>query len=153
MIVVGILLIVVGIAFALTKSRGAEAAGLQAFKINVTGQAWLILIVLGVGILGAVWWFDFDHANVKDPAGDVPVTVTPEADFDESTPEEPYTFGEDGDLDELWLACEAGAMQACDDLYQDSPVGSEYELMGATCGFRFDDPPEFCVDAPMSAVG
>lgn len=46
----------------------------------------------------------------------------------------PWTFGDDPRLDELWTACEAGYMRACDELYLDAPVGSEYERFGATCG-------------------
>jgi hypothetical protein len=86
---------------------------------------------------------------VKATADDVVVTVEPQAEFEESHETEPYTFGDDEHFDALAFECEAGQMQSCDDLYQESPVGSEYELYGATCGGRFDDPPEFCVDAPI----
>lgn len=153
LVALGCVLILIGVVMAFTKSRGAESAGLQAFKVNFTGQAWLLIIVLGVGTVAAGWWFDFQHANnqSKDPASDVPLTIVDESSFAESFADEPYTFGDDGDLDALWLDCEAGAMQACDDLYQDSPVDSEYEFFGGTCGLRFEaaDAPEFCVDAPI----
>jgi hypothetical protein len=33
-------------------------------------------------------------------------------------------------------ACEAGDMEACDDLYWESPVGSDDERFGDTCGGR-----------------
>ena len=46
-------------------------------------------------------------------------------------------YGEDADLDRLWDSCAAGNAQACDDLYLESPVGSEYEEYGDTCGDRF----------------
>jgi hypothetical protein len=88
---------------------------------------------------------------MKDPASETPVSTMSEAAFEESFADEPYAFGDDGDLDQLWLSCESGAMQACDDLYQQSPVGSEYETFGATCGeiFEMENAPEFCVDAPI----
>ncbi|HSL58661.1 MAG TPA: DUF2510 domain-containing protein [Acidimicrobiales bacterium] len=47
-------------------------------------------------------------------------------------------YGDDPALDALWDACEAGDGQACDDLYLRTPIGSEYEEFGATCGGRFD---------------
>lgn len=62
---------------------------------------------------------------------------------------ESFTFGDDAALDALWQACSAGDGQACDDLYWDSPIDSEYEAFGNTCGYRFPeaDAPGTCVDA------
>ncbi|MEV7971689.1 DUF4190 domain-containing protein [Cellulomonas sp. NPDC089187] len=45
-------------------------------------------------------------------------------------------YGDDPELDALWGACDAGDGDACNDLYFDSPVGSEYEEFGDTCGGR-----------------
>ena len=45
-------------------------------------------------------------------------------------------YGDDPFLDDLHDACTAGDMQACDDLYWQSPIGSEYEAFAATCGER-----------------
>jgi S1-C subfamily serine protease len=45
-----------------------------------------------------------------------------------------YTYGDDAYLDELWDACAAGDMAACDELYWITPVGSAYEAFGSTCG-------------------
>ncbi len=56
---------------------------------------------------------------------------------------EPNAYGDDPALDRMWDGCEAGDMQACDDLYLDSPFGSEYEAFGNTCGNRSDGT-EFC---------
>ena len=50
-----------------------------------------------------------------------------------------FTLGDSPWLDELWNACSEGAMEECDLLYEDSPVGSEYEEFGRTCGWRVDD--------------
>lgn len=41
-------------------------------------------------------------------------------------------------LDVLSQGCYEGNGQSCDVLYQVSPVGSDYEAYGATCGARFD---------------
>jgi hypothetical protein len=48
------------------------------------------------------------------------------------------SYGDDPAFDALWDACEAGSGSACDDLYMDSPAGSEYEDFGLTCGNRVD---------------
>ena len=37
------------------------------------------------------------------------------------------SYGDDPELDALWDACEGGDAVACDDLFWQSPVGSEYE--------------------------
>ncbi len=49
------------------------------------------------------------------------------------------TRGDNATLDTLWDDCEAGDGEACDTLYFTSPVGSEYETFGSTCGNRFED--------------
>jgi hypothetical protein len=54
-------------------------------------------------------------------------------------------YGEDAVLDALWDACAAEDWEACDDLYRDSPLGSEYEEFGDTCGYRTAGE-EWCVD-------
>lgn len=58
--------------------------------------------------------------------------------FDE---DEPQNYGDDSYLDGLYDDCEAGDDTACDDLYYESPIGSEYEDFGQTCGDR--DPGAF----------
>lgn len=42
-------------------------------------------------------------------------------------PGEPMTRGSSAGLDALWTACEGGDAEACDLLYSESPVDSEYE--------------------------
>ena len=57
-------------------------------------------------------------------------------------------YGDDAGLDALWDACEAGDLQACDDLYRYSPIGSVYEAFGDSCGDRQPtDTGNWCVDA------
>jgi hypothetical protein len=48
----------------------------------------------------------------------------------------PDTYGSVPDLDELVDLCRDGSAADCDQLYMDSPVGSAYEVFGATCGAR-----------------
>ena len=56
-------------------------------------------------------------------------------------------YGSDPELDILWDACEAGDGAACDDLFFQSPIDSEYEAFGDTCGRRFAQSPGFCAEA------
>ncbi len=50
---------------------------------------------------------------------------------DRTGPAEDY--GDDEVLDLLWDQCEDGNPQACDALYRDAPIGSDYEQYGRTC--------------------
>ncbi|MDH3303170.1 MAG: hypothetical protein OES24_21920 [Acidimicrobiia bacterium] len=50
--------------------------------------------------------------------------------------EGPDTLGDDPALDSLWLACEEGSGAACDELFEQAPVGSEYARFGVSCGDR-----------------
>lgn len=40
---------------------------------------------------------------------------------------EPGAYGDDETLDKLWDACEEGSLEACEELFWDSPIDSEYE--------------------------
>ena len=48
-------------------------------------------------------------------------------------------FGDDPVLDLLVEQCRRGNNQACDELHVTSPIGSEYEEYGRTCGGRAPD--------------
>lgn len=48
----------------------------------------------------------------------------------------PKRRGDAAGLDALWDACEQGFGQACDDLFDQAPMASEYEDFGVTCGRR-----------------
>lgn len=54
---------------------------------------------------------------------------------EEPEPDEDWMSG-DAHLDALYVACDEGEMGACDDLYWESPVGSDHEAFGDTCGGR-----------------
>ncbi|NQV07147.1 hypothetical protein HQ535_11385 [bacterium] len=70
-------------------------------------------------------------------AGEMPSDFT-ELAMPRGSVDGPYTYGDDGDLDGMWDACEAGSGEACDDLFFQSPLGSEYEAFGNTCGNRME---------------
>ena len=56
-------------------------------------------------------------------------------------------YGSDAGLDALWDGCLAGDGAACDDLYFQAPIGSEYEEYGDTCGGRYEVSPGLCETA------
>lgn len=58
---------------------------------------------------------------------DESATPEPEVTEEPEARAEPGTYGSDAALDALYDECEAGDTLACDDLYWDSPFGSEYE--------------------------
>jgi hypothetical protein len=53
-------------------------------------------------------------------------------------------FGDDPTLDRLYRECEAGNFQSCDDLYDRTDAGTEYNEFGDTCGNR-NAPDTYCV--------
>lgn len=64
-----------------------------------------------------------------------------------TTTTEPYTYGDDAALDALWDLCTGEDWQACDDLYLQSAVGSDYEYYGDTCGNKYEaGTTNYCVD-------
>jgi len=81
---------------------------------------------------------DPDPTDGPDPSssGDIP----PPAD-------EPDGLGDDEVLDELAQDCYDGDMQACDDLFSESPLDSEYETYGDTCAGRQPENSGYCTVA------
>ena len=67
----------------------------------------------------------------------------------------PDDLGDDPALDQLADDCYRGDMQACDDLYWDSAIGSAYEDYGNTCGGRVPEGVFNCVelDDPVPGTG
>jgi hypothetical protein len=59
-------------------------------------------------------------------------------------PEIVDAYGSDPKLDALWDECEEGDGDACDRLYFQAPIGSEYEEFGYSCGHRVASPLDFC---------
>ena len=51
----------------------------------------------------------------------------------------PVAEGDDPILDLLVEQCRRGNNQACDELFTDSPAGSEYSIYGQTCGNRLPE--------------
>jgi hypothetical protein len=62
-------------------------------------------------------------------------TATP-ADSLVRRPGEPFTYGDDAELDRLWDECAATGTDVCDELFNRSPEASEYEAFATSCGGR-----------------
>ena len=71
-------------------------------------------------------------ASADDPPGSASAADVPEPE----AATELADYGTDAALDRLADDCEAEDFGACDDLYQQSPLGSTYEPYGDTCGGR-----------------
>ncbi|HMQ25567.1 MAG TPA: hypothetical protein PKA98_06240 [Acidimicrobiales bacterium] len=76
-----------------------------------------------------------------------PTSAPPEGSGFEHTAAALRALGDSPELDAKALACFHADLTACDDLYVGSPDGSLYEVYGATCGARLDQPTNrLCVD-------
>jgi len=125
---VGVLLIIAGVVFAWI-GKGAEDGGLQAFKVNVSGKSWLILVVLGAALI-------VTERSLPDKQQAAP---------DEQTLDTFETDGAEFDYDRLsllWDQCGAGDDVSCNDLYAESPADSDWEDYGSTCADRAPAPTE-----------
>lgn len=89
--------------------------------LSILGASVLVLAAAG----GAIWWLVGDRAD------------------SEISESEAMSYGSNDEWDALWDRCEAGALSACDQLYRVSPVGSDYEDFGGSCGNRGGSP-GFC---------
>lgn len=67
--------------------------------------------------------------------------------------EAPENLGDDSTLDQLADQCYAEDWAACDDLYFDSDIGSDYEDYGSTCAQRTDATYGGCEDEYGSGSG
>jgi hypothetical protein len=70
--------------------------------------------------------------STLDPALDPSASASPSTEAGNL----PRRRGDDPTLDALYDQCALGSGQACDDLFDRSPVGSEYESFAITCGNR-----------------
>jgi hypothetical protein len=69
-------------------------------------------------------------------------------DFQAPDPPPAATPDQGAELTALAQDCYEGSMEACDDVFRDSPLGSELEDYGNTCGGRMPEPRgRYCVNA------
>ena len=100
-----------------------------------TSAVWDRIDEPAVGYVADIYVDTGDEPAPQPPCpDDIPLVPTPEASDPPARPAPPSP----DPLDQLRAECEAGDYAACDQLYSDSPVGSDYEYFGSTCGERFD---------------
>jgi len=78
------------------------------------------------------------------PATPAPTPSAPKPPAPSQEPERPAVigpdkYGDDPALDALWDLCEDGDYQACEDLYFDSPLNSEYEAFALSSMDMMDE--------------
>jgi hypothetical protein len=98
-----------------------------------------VLIAIGVGVLAVIIVL-----VVLLSGDDKKSDVTTNDNL--PTADSPEGLGDDPALDALAQNCFDGDMQACDDLYLQSDFDSDYEDYGNTCGGRFPDNTDYCVN-------
>src|SRR5699024_7797736 len=104
---------------------------------GVRSGRWMAWTGMVLGVLGiiawialiALWGWMRDSIEANGVLHDDSVTterqlINPDVD----------SYGDDAFLDMLWDGCAAGDMVACDDLFVESPLWSEYEDFGYECG-------------------
>lgn len=125
-VVLGSILVLAGLFFAF-KGIAVDKAGADGLKsFSVTGPSWLILVAIGAGVIvGGTYLWKGENAT--------PQEISP------TTTAEPFDYGDDPVLDALYDSCEAGSMGDCDDLYANSPAGSNYEVFGSWCGYATEE--------------
>lgn len=89
-----------------------------------TAMAW---VGLAFGLVATVVWTAVVTASVM-------ASVEISEAFEDVMETSQSTYGDDPYLDGLWDACDQGDMVACDDLFNESPLGSDYESFGESCG-------------------
>jgi len=87
---------------------------------------WSLIIVVLLLLFGCSAEYQEAATTVpREPARvDAP---EPEKVRPQPEPDIPYTYGDDRFFDRLWDQCEDGDFDACDELFWESPAGSEYE--------------------------
>ena len=120
-----------------TAQQWSGAGPLGAPPAKKSSTTMIALIVAGVLVLagiGAAVWFGLRG----DDSGVPPAT------------QEPTGLGSDPVMDRYAQECYDGDMEACDDLFRESPVDSAYETYGGTCAGRQPvavSEEIYCVDA------
>ena len=136
----------------------AGPGGPQPKRSNSTLVALIIAAVVILAAIGVALFLVFNRDDPRPAAGSATdgatTSTTPSTDGTSSPPssssapsgdgasgvppagEPPEGLGGDPVLDQYAQSCYDGDMAACDLLYDESEVGSDYETYGGTCGGR-----------------
>lgn len=139
-----IILHVVGLVLA-SQSLSTIRANPGQFSGDGMAKAARILSIVGL-VLSAIAAVVLILVFVVFGAATTTTITELEDSLEESITSDAFTYGDDPTLDELWDACEAGDGSACDDLFFSSPVDSEYEEFGDTCGYRVEAGTVLCAE-------
>lgn len=109
--------------------------------------------LVGCDVLYAISPVDSDAEAYGSTCGgrndEVDGECSTEYDWTLPAAQDPGDLGADDALDRLVDECQAGDLADCDDLYFDSPIDSDYEAYGATCGGRL---PAAAVDEALEVL-
>ncbi len=146
LVVLGAGLVIVGLLFAFGGPGAVKAGGSALKSVSLEGPAWLMLVGIGVGVVlfaGYIDHLERTGATLDKTAETLPDAPPTTPVVDEPSGD-PFTYGDDEELDAMWDDCDKGVWAACDDLYLSSPLGSDYEWFGASCGELIPDPIDYC---------
>ena len=120
----------------MTEPTSTSSSSLQYKGAGFTGPPWAVLaalvIVAVAALVGLSLWL-----GGGDDEQPTPTTTSTSTTTTTTTIAAPFV---DPYLNDLYVACvELGELGACDELYAVSPVGSEYEFAGSTCGYITDE--------------
>ncbi|MDO5080248.1 hypothetical protein [Buchananella hordeovulneris] len=101
----------------------------------------LAVLLLVVGLAFAAWQVGDDAPK---PAPTPTLNAVTPVDEEVLQWREMPVPGWDAALDRLWLACEEGQLQACDELAAEAPQKSAYRGFAETCGGRRSPSGERC---------
>lgn len=133
----GIAAIVLGI-FARNRAKEVGGAGLAMAGI-ITGAAAIVISLVWALVVGAI--FSQVDADLRDTLDNLEQIDRIDAPAPPASADDPDTStyapeGDDPEMQRLIDQCAANDMDACNDLYLQTPLGSEAEEFGATCGAR-----------------
>jgi hypothetical protein len=136
----GIAAIVLGV-FGRSRAKEVGGAGLATTGI-ITGGAAIVIALVWALIVGAI--FSQVDADLRDTLDDLEQleqldridAPAPPASADDPDTSRYAPEGDDAEMQRLIDRCAGNDMNACNDLYMQTPFGSEAEEFGATCGAR-----------------
>jgi hypothetical protein len=120
--------------------QGGATSG-KGSTVAVVLAALAALVVAGVAVALFVGLGSDDDGDNGGSGGDSSIPAATS---------EPEGLGDDPEFDEYAEECHDGDMEACDDLFRQSPPDSAYELYGGTCAGRqsnADASKVYCVKA------
>ncbi|MGD8200907.1 trypsin-like peptidase domain-containing protein [Ornithinimicrobium sp. W1679] len=124
-------------------TRDGEVAGVATAMVRESNQLQMVPLLFTTDALRPTVEQILADPGAVEPECDPVYASLPDEwapDFEGWSSEGPQSYGDDTELDALQDRCEAGDLDACDDLWAASPWGSDYEAVGNSCGGTTDEP-------------